>query len=68
MLGSQTEVLQQVLALINGSIAGHDIPGVQITQVNVRLPDNHTITLTWEPEAIRNEDDTFTGDWVVTSV
>lgn len=68
MLASHTRILDAVVSKINNSIATQSDAalGVQITQVNLTMPDGKPVVLTWNPEARKDADGNPVGDWVVT--
>jgi hypothetical protein len=72
VLASQAHLLGTVIDLINASISANQVPGVQITQVNMRLPDGRPVVLTWIPDAVTVPDPetgepVTRGDWAVTA-
>lgn len=65
MRGTDAPILPQMLTAVTNWRTVAAAAGVDLVQVNVVLPDNRTVVLSWGADEIDNGDGTRSGDWVI---
>lgn len=67
MIGSETNLLGQIVNAANNWRTTANGVGVDLTQINYKLPDGRGLILAWDERAKDNKDGTWTADWIISA-